>query len=106
MADSIEIQSTEEDSEMMASLNVIKIEIEEIKKENTELKRLLEDHSHLGEDTKNIQDIIKQVANIDVKLYKSEGTAGLKQIFSVRNAADSGACSITVVNGIITATTC
>jgi len=82
------------------------IKIEELTTKLDEAVRLLEDHAHQGGETLNLQDIIKQLASIDVKVYKSEGTAGLKQVISVRNAADSGYCTITVVNGIITATTC
>lgn len=38
--------------------------------------------------------------------YHYNGTAGVTTTFSVRNAADTGSCSISVSGGIITSTTC
>ncbi|MBU0624927.1 hypothetical protein KKF05_01145 [Patescibacteria group bacterium] len=38
--------------------------------------------------------------------YSNDGTAGLTSVINVRRADNSGACTITVKNGLITATTC
>ncbi|NCB26301.1 MAG: hypothetical protein EOM62_12625 [Bacteroidia bacterium] len=45
--------------------------------------------------------------NIKATGYKSsDGTIGKSTTINVRKADDSGACTITVKNGLVTATTC
>lgn len=80
--------------------------IEDLRTELDAAKALLEVHAHQGDGTKNIQDIIKLASYIDVNALLTEGVSGLSGVLTVRNAADDGTCTITVSNGIITATTC
>ena len=102
MAEATQIQPeepTEKDTDLMASMENMQTEINEVKTNH-------EEHGHLEDGTKSIQQILKQVASIEVKSYKSEGLTGLSATISVRKGDDSGACNIVVTNGIITSTTC
>jgi hypothetical protein len=45
-------------------------------------------------------------SSVDATAYKVGGTAGLTQTINTRKADNSGTCTITVVSGLITATTC
>jgi len=97
----------------MPTINELQQQIDELKskleEDNETIKKqedLIKNHFHLGGETQNIIQILKQVPSIDVKKYKVAGTDGYNGTISVRKGDDSAACNLVFTNGILTSTTC
>lgn len=72
-----------------------------------EILHLLKNHTHSGLETSGrLEPLTLKIITIDATAYKVSGAAGLTGTLTVRNAAGTGTCTITVVSGIITASTC
>lgn len=72
-----------------------------------QINNLLKNHTHSGIETSGrLEPQVFKPNIIDASAYKVGGTAGLTGTITVRNSAGTGTCTITVVSGIITATTC
>ena len=78
----------------------------ELKNKLNELEELLRDHEHAGLGTKRLEDLIKNVAYVDGKEFRADGTQGLTQTITVQKNDTPEYCTITIKGGIITATTC
>jgi hypothetical protein len=72
-----------------------------------EILHLLKLHTHSGLETSGrLEPLTLKIITVNASAYQVSGTAGLTGTLTVRNSAGTGTCTITVVSGIITATTC
>jgi len=82
----------------------LKRALEEKEERIKKLENLIRNHEHKGQETKRLIDLIKKSQYVDAKDYRVKGQAGLTATLTVDKGG--GTCSITVTNGIITASTC
>lgn len=86
-------------------------EISELTEKVEKNTQLAKNHEHKGEETKRLEDLIKRLSYVDVKELRIAGATGYSGTLTVVKSIDFGestytTCTITVVDGFITASTC
>ena len=90
--------------ELEIKVNLKNNDIQDLSLDLNSLKGLIKNHRHQGLETISIEKLIKNAKYVDAKDYRISGTAGKTATLTVDKGG--GSCTITVTNGIITASTC
>jgi hypothetical protein len=94
-------------SDLEAKINQKNTEVADLSLKLNDVDHILRNHTHSGGETSGrLEPRILKISTINATVYQTSGTAGLTGTITVRNSAGTGTCTITVVSGIITATTC